>query len=364
MKKVRWAIVGTGEVAGKFVIGLRSTPGAVVTLAASRSADRAAAFASQLGIPAAVGGYEKAAAADVDAVYIATPPSEHRENALMFIAAGKPVLIEKPFAANAQDAQAIITAARAAKVFCMEGMWTRFLPAMKLAQAIVADGRIGAPRSLFASFATATAVDPTSSLFRPELGGGALSHRGVYPISLAMHLLGPASLLSAALTRSESGVDEEVTALLRHAIGAVSTVYAGARTTADNGLTILGTEGTMRFLGPVYRPFGIEIAPAYPRRSGARKWDRAAIFRESPFAQVLRQRFDGGLSLFQRRLVLRAPYIGNGYCHEAIAMMEALAGGLTEHPLMPLDASLAIARLVDEIRAVGHDSAEFDRALS
>lgn len=352
MSKCRWAIVGTSEVAGKFAIGLRSVPGAEIVLAASRSAERAAAFASQLGIPRAVGSYEAAAAADVDAVYIATPPSEHLANALLFIQAGKSVLIEKPLASQAADAEKIVAAARAAGVFCMEGLWTRFLPALQRARDLITKGAIGAPRSLFASFASADVVDPANSFFKPELGGGALGHRGVYPLSLAIDLLGPATLQSAAVAWGETGVDEEATVLLRHPQGAISTSYAGARTTADNTLTLLGTEGVLRFVGPIYRPFGIELTPIQPRRRGQMRWTRKAIFKESPLAQGMRQRLDGLISRSSKRTIDKTPYIGNGYAHEAIAMMDAIAAGLTEHPLMTLDASLDMARLVDQIKQV------------
>ena len=350
MRKCRWAIIGTGQVSGKFVIGLRSVPGAEVSLVASRSAKRAASFAAQLGIEKSVGSYSEATAADADVAYIATPPSEHRDNALLFINAGKPVLIEKPFAANTADASAIIAAAQAANVFCMEGMWTRLLPAMQLARTLIAAGRIGTPRTLFASFATADMVDLADSFFRPELGGGVLSHRGVYPISLAIDLLGPAGLVSAVVVRGETGIDEEATALLRHSHGAVSMIYTSARTNADNCLVLMGTEGTLRLCGPIYRPFGVEIKSLRRKRRGTSRWSRKAIFKEGPLAQGLRQRLDRLIVLFGNRRVLRAPYIGNGYANEAMAVMDALAEGRTEHPLMPLETSLAIVRLIDDIR--------------
>lgn len=349
----RWAIVGTGEVAGKFALGLRSVPGAEASLVVSRSAERAAALAARLGVKHSVGGYENALDHPIDAVYIATPPSEHRANALLFIAAGKPVLIEKPFAASLSDAQAIVAAAQSAGVFCMEGMWTRFLPALQLARTLIAEGRIGAPRSLSASFAVAQMVDPANSLFNAGLGGGATGHRGVYPISLAVDLLGPAVLDSAVVIRGETSVDEEATATLHHANGAVSTLYAGTRTTADNSLTLLGTEGNLRFAGPIFRPYGVQLEAVRPRSRGAARWGRAAILKEGPLAQGLRQRLGGLTDLLAPRRLLRAPYIGNGYAHEAMAVMHALAEGWTQHPLMPHEATLAIAGLVDEIRAIG-----------
>jgi predicted dehydrogenase len=351
--RCRWAIVGTGEVAGKFAIGLRQVPGAELTLIASRSAERASALAAALGAAGSVGGYEAAAAAEVDAVYVATPPSEHRANALLFIEAGKPVLIEKPFALNAEDARAIADAARAAGVFCMEGMWTRFMPAMQAVRDLIAQGRIGEPRSLFASFAVADEVDPGNRFFRPDLGGGASTHRLVYPLSLALDLLGPASLVSAGLTWGRTGIDEDCLASLRHANGALSSLYASARTTADNNLVILGTEGRLRFEGPIYRPFGVRFEAVRSRRRGAPRWSRMAVFKEGPLAQGLRQRLDGLVGLRSQSRRFRAPYIGNGYAHEAMEVMYALDRGWREHPSMSLDASIAVADLLDQIRTVG-----------
>jgi predicted dehydrogenase len=350
--RCRWAIVGTGEAAGKFAIGLRSVP-AEVALVASRSADRAARFARQLKIPASVGSYEEAARASVDAVYIATPPSEHLSNALLFIRAGKSVLIEKPLANSAASVAEIIAAARSRNVFCMEGMWTRFLPALQVARTSIRDGVIGSPRWLQASFAAADLYDPENSFFRAELGGGVVGDRAVYPLSLAIDLLGPASLLAASHSTAQGQVEDEVSALLRHEGGAVSSIYASARTAADNGLVIHGTEGTLRFVGPIYRPFGIEFSALRARRRGARAWSSLAVFKEERLMQGLRQRLDRPLGWLRRTRRISAPYIGNGYAHEAIALMESMRDGRLEHPLMPLDTSLAIAKLVDQIKETG-----------
>ena len=98
----RWGIFGTGSVARKFALGLRALGGAhAVGVVASRSAANARRFATQLGVPSAAESYEAAAGTPgIDAFYIATPPTEHRAHALLCLSAGKPVLIEKPFAAS------------------------------------------------------------------------------------------------------------------------------------------------------------------------------------------------------------------------------------------------------------------------
>ena len=125
---VRWGILGAGNIAAKFARDVRLT-GASVALVGSRDAARASAFATEHGIPDAVGGYDALVGSDaVDAIYVATPHSEHRAGALMALEAGKPVLVEKAFARNAVEAREIVDAARGRGLFAMEAMWSRFLP--------------------------------------------------------------------------------------------------------------------------------------------------------------------------------------------------------------------------------------------
>jgi predicted dehydrogenase len=338
--------------AGKFALALQATPGAEVALVASRSRARAETLVRALGVGKAVEGYEAAAACDVDIFYIATPPTEHLANALVCFAAGKPVLIEKPFASTLAEAQAIVEAAGAAGLFCMEGMWTRFMPALALARRALADGVIGEPRSLSASFAAPETVDPHASLFDRKLGGGALAHRGVYPVSLAVDLLGPAQVAGVASIVGATGVDEDVAAILRHSTGAASSIRASARTTGANELIVYGTEGVLRLRGPIFRPHAVEITRSSPRGGAGASWSRAAKLKDSALAHALRQAADGLAPALRRKArVLRAPYRGNGYRHEIEAVMSCLSAGQLEHPLMTHADTLATARLIDEIRA-------------
>jgi predicted dehydrogenase len=129
-------------------------------------------------------GTETAAAvtpADVAAVYVATPAALHEEHALMAIAAGTAVLVEKPLAHNAAAALRIAEAARAAGVFAMEAMWTRFLPLTVTLHDRLTAGALGEPRAFAAEFMGSDRPDAGTSRFDP-VQGGALLHRGVYPV--------------------------------------------------------------------------------------------------------------------------------------------------------------------------------------
>ena len=347
LQSIRWGIFGTGPVAEKFVLALESLSGASVELVVSRTASKAEAFAERHRVPIVRTQYALEPSDPVDIVYIATPPSEHVAHALAAIAAGKGVLIEKPFAASRADAARILEAARAAGVFCMEAMWTRFLPALTKARRLLADGAIGEVRSLWASFAVSQRVEPASSLFSKASGGGALAHRGVYPVSLALDLLGPAQLGAAAARIGETGVDEDVSATLIHSGGAVSHVHAGLRSQADNTLVILGDHGRLAFQGPIYRPTGIVITRSQPRGPEQFRGGLISRLKETSAAQVTRTHL---ASLLARPRVHAAPYAGNGYGHEALAAMEAMRAGELEHTGMSHADTLATAELLDQIR--------------
>src|SRR5688500_17483722 len=143
-----WGIVGTGYVARKFAWGLRAVPGARVAAVCSRSESTARAFSADFGdVPFTTLVEDLVRAPGVDAVYIAPPPTCHRDQALAALAAGVPVLIEKPLAASPSDARLIADAARSAGVFALEGVWTRFLPAMATARSLLLEGAIGDRKS-------------------------------------------------------------------------------------------------------------------------------------------------------------------------------------------------------------------------
>jgi predicted dehydrogenase len=319
-----------------------------VTLVYSRTPGNAAAFGRDFGVPAVETDFDRAVRSnDIDAFYVATPPTAHRREALACLAAGKPVLIEKPIAASLADAEAIAEAARASGVFCMEGLWTRFLPLAARARQLIAKGAIGTPRSLAASFGASNRPDAEDNQFRADLGGGALLHRGIYALSFALDLLGPAEVAAAAATIGATGVDEDCSVVLRHERGALSTIRASLSAPLPNDLTVEGTHGLLRVGAPIYRPFRLEVARTAPAGRVAHGNRRIEALRESGLAQSLQQRlhrFRGGVR------AATAPYAGNGYHYEADEVRRCIETGRAESELMPLTESLAMARLIERAR--------------
>ncbi len=347
--QIRWAILGTGVVSRKFVLGLRQLGAmASVSTVASRDPAKAQKFAASFRIGAA-GDYASAVARDdVDAVYVATPPSEHEAHALMAIAAGKAVLIEKPFAMDAAAASRIAAAATAAGTFCMEAMWTRFLPLMAEVRSLVAQGVLGELRSLQASFMGSDLPDAGVSLFDPARGGGALMHRGVYPLSLARQLLGPIARVSAIGRIGATGVDEDCSVILRHESGAMTTLTASLRAPGPNDLVLAGTRGLLRLEAPIYRPHRARLMPVSPRDRSRQGGGRLESLREGGPAQHLNQL----LAPLQRGgRMIHKPYAGNGYHYEAAEVSKHLQTRATVSALMPLSESIEIMAAIDTARA-------------
>jgi len=351
-KTCRWAILGTGTVARKFVLDLRKLGDATeVHIVGSRKAENAARFASDFGVEQAASDYSAAVSVDVDAVYIATPPAQHEAHALLAIRAGRAVLIEKPIALHATAARSIAQAAKIANVFCMEAMWTRFQPLLRDLHIRIDSGGIGAVRGFDGCFLGANIPDSDTGLFDPNLGGGALMHRGIYPLSLARFLLGPVVASHSFAQIGETGVDEDSSLVLRHESGAISTLRASLRVNGKDGAAVYGTTGTLYITGPVWRPTGAVLVRSHPsgRTDGPRRFE---AFRESGTGLHLSGalgQLRSALRFGQRRI--KVPFAGNGYHYEAQAVMDAVWQGQTEAALMPLSESIEIMDIIDQARA-------------
>ena len=100
-KQIQWGIMGTGRIANAFAEGLQNTTNGKLQAIGSRNQESAQKFAKQWNIPTAYNSYEELASSkSVDAIYVATPHTEHAENAILCMIQGKAVLCEKPFAVN------------------------------------------------------------------------------------------------------------------------------------------------------------------------------------------------------------------------------------------------------------------------
>ncbi|MAI78818.1 MAG: dehydrogenase [Deltaproteobacteria bacterium] len=356
MRKFNWGILGTGFAARKFLLGLRASPGAQVLAIGSRTRERAEQFGKELGVSHMYGNYEEAVQdSEVDAFYVATPPAMHRADAELCLRAGKPVLVEKPFAVTADESRALVETARSCGVFCMEGMWTRFLPAIQRAKQIVDEGALGSPCLMEGSFSSKVAFDASHHLFNMSLGGGALLDRGVYLVSLAHYFLGAPKDVSSQTHLHESGVDEQTIALLQYDQGAMANLTASFRTEAENDFVLMGTEARLKLHGPVFRPSRLSVdgVSAQTLTSASTSSQKEALL-EGGVLQGLQQRLPG-LRPLASRILRRSRresvyYSGNGYHHQAEEVARCIEAGQLESKIMPLSESISILETIDQIR--------------
>jgi predicted dehydrogenase len=246
MTDIRWGVAGPGSIAGSFARSMRHVDDGRIVAVASRVGHRADAFGDEFDVPSRYDDYRGLADDEsVDAVYVATPHARHEADAVLYLEAGKHVLCEKPAALNAAQARRMAVAAEANGVFLMEAVWSRFLPAYQALGDVLRSGRIGEPLLVEADFGFRMPVDPTHRLFDPLQGGGALLDLGIYPIQLCTLVLGHIEQIAAQGVIGETGVDETVTALLRHGRGALGVVKASIRTNLSCTARIAGSEGVI-----------------------------------------------------------------------------------------------------------------------
>ncbi len=340
--KNRWGILGTGYAAREFTAGLKLLPDCIVQSVGSESLSRADAFADVHSIADRFGSYEELIHSDrVDIVYVGTVAPLHHRLCLAAIAAGKPVLCEKPFAMSAEEALQVAEAARNASVFCMEAMWSRFIPLMAELRSRIRGGVIGDVVSVSSDFGLRQTPESNPRLFDPE-NGGALRDLGVYPISLAVEYLGLPDDVQVNLFRGASGADYRASGTLVYDRGATATILADITAQTPTRGTIIGTEGFIEIDSPVYRPTKAKLVrsrPPRPATSGSASAGANVGLRR--IASALKRKF-----LASGEDISKG-YQGNGYQYQAAEVMRCLADGRTESDVMPLDQSIKILKVID-----------------
>jgi len=243
--KVRWGILGTGNIARQFAAGVRSSRRGQFAAVASRSGGAAQTFAAEFGIPAAVEGYDRLIAApDVDAVYVSLPNTLHHPWTIAALRAGKHVLCEKPIGANAREAEEMFDAAERAGRMLVEAFMYRSHPQTLEIMSAVKRGDIGELRLIRTSFCFCSTKIAGNIRFNSELAGGSLMDIGCYCINFSRLFAGcePESVHAIGRIHS-SGVDESAAGTLRFPNGVLASFTSGMRLHADNTAYLCGTEG-------------------------------------------------------------------------------------------------------------------------
>jgi predicted dehydrogenase len=314
-KAYRWGILGAGRIAEKFATALQATPRSEVYAIASRDAKKAADFASRFQAKRYYDTYEQLVTDPlVDIVYIATPHAFHCEQALLCIRNKKAVLCEKPMALTYNQTAKMVAAARQYQVFLMEGMWSRFMPAINKAKALIDEGAIGNLQYIDCNFGFAAPFDPQGRLFNKALGGGSVLDVGVYAVFLASYFLGEPSSIQSNSKLAVTGVDEYCNMILQYPGKQTAHLFSAITVQTVIRATLTGSEGRIELPAPWYKTTDLTLH----LHSG----------KTQPF---------------------HYPHTSNGFEHEILEVTECLDQELLECPAMPLDFSLSISKIMDTL---------------
>lgn len=327
MTDFAWAIIGPGAIAQRFTAAVHQLPGTYLHAVFGRNHERASSFAAQwanAGVATIVASDLDALLADtrIDGIYIATPHAHHGEMVQRCLAAGKPVLCEKPMVPNLAQAQKLVALSRQHQVFLMEALWTRFLPIYGVVAEWLQSHAIGKVHGIQSSFCFTSDYDPDSRLYHPALAGGSLLDIGIYNLAMTRWVLEmalgrcpDAVSLRADGVLAPTGVDQRVSGSILFPEGVTSQFICAFDTSADNALRIFGERGSI----------------CLPRN-----------FSEATDAIL---HINGAASQ-----QAHAPLRINGFEGEVEEAMRCIRAGLTESPHMPHSETLAIISWLDEFR--------------
>ena len=316
INRIKWGIVGLGKMARTFAQDLQRVEEAEIYGVASRSEDKAKAFAADFNATKHFGSYEDLAAdPDIHIVYVATPHVFHFNITMMCLKQGKHVLCEKPMGMHAGQVQTLIAEARKRNLFLMEGIWTRFMPATVLMLDLIGKGTIGDIISVRADFGFKGNPDPKARLYNKGLGGGSLLDIGIYPVYLSMLLLGAPNAIKAMARMSSTGVDIFCGMLMDFQGGGKAILDSTFETQTPTEALIYGNKGMLKMHADFHHS------------------RRISTYNDGRLLETY-----------------EVDYPGNGYMHEIEEVHTCLSLNLQESPKLPLKTSLQLITTLDRVR--------------
>jgi predicted dehydrogenase len=319
---LRWAVLGPGWIAHRFVESLQRNTTQQVVAVGSRNKQRAEAFAAQWSLARAYGCYEDVFAdPDIDIVYVATTHPSHRDNAVAALEAGKHVLVEKPLAVDAAGAREITAAAARADRFVGEAMWTKFLPKFDVIRQLLDAGALGDVRTVIADHGEFFTAD--HRIYDAGLAGGPLLDLGTYPIALAHLVFDGFTSVTATGQDAADGLNGQLSVILADALGNQAVLHTTMLSDTPTAAVISGRDATLRIGGPFFMPgpFTLTRHRGHPREPG-----RVLHYDEKPGGQA------------------------DGLHYAAVEAARVIADGRIESEIHPLRYAVATLDVVDEIR--------------
>jgi len=314
-KKVHWGIIGLGKIANKFAADLQLSNDVILQGVASRNMQKATAFAEKYNAITAYDSYEKLVNdPEIEVIYIATPHTFHFENTMLCLKHGKAVLCEKPMGINSTQVQIMIAEAKSKKLFLMEAIWTRFMPAIEKVLALLDQKTIGDIVQIRADFGFKAEFNPENRLFNKKLGGGSLLDIGIYPIFLSLLVLGIPTAIKAMARMTTTDVDSFCALLFDYSTNAKAVLESSIEANTPTEAYIHGTKGTLKLHRRFHQPTTITL-----------------------------EKDDATTSI-------ELPFTGNGYFHEIEEVNACFLNGETESAKLPLDLSMKLSTILDTVK--------------
>lgn len=313
-KKIKWGIIGLGEIAHKFASDLLLTKNSALESVASRSLEKAEDFSKKYNSTTFYGSYEELFQNKlVDIVYVATPHNSHEHFTVLALEHGKGVLCEKPFAINKKQVFNMIQTSKKNNAFLMEAMWTRFLPSIQKIKSSIDAGEIGEIKYINADFAF-KANPSIQRIYDKELGGGSLLDIGIYPVFLVCLLLGIPTSMSASALFYETGADSQLSMLFNYK-NAQAVLFSSFNSNSKRVAKISGTLGEIIIDAP---------------------WNEAGSF------SIQKNR--------EKEVFISLPATGKGYTHQIIECNNCLQQNRIESDIWSHKNSLDLISILDSVR--------------
>lgn len=314
INKIKWGIIGLGNIANQFANDLMLLEDAELTAVASRDLAKANDFAQKFNCTKAYDSYEALFAdEEVEIIYIATPHNSHTTLSIKALENGKHVLCEKPMALSYSDAIRMIEASKKNNRFFMEAFWTRFNPSVKEVLQQVRNGVIGDIKYINADFAFRGSETENQRLFDKNLGGGALFDIGVYPLFLSYILLGKPNEIVAKAIMHKNDIDLQTSMILQYE-SAQSILHASIVSNSDMKAVIAGSKGRIELNSPWF------VADGY------------------------------SLFINEEKISFSFPTLGKGYSHEIIECHNCIRNNQIESQFWSHQNCLDLSGIVEEIK--------------
>lgn len=344
---IKFAIIGTGMMAGKMMEAFELLPDLKVIAVQGSSLERAKAFASRFGISRHYAALDPILDDDdIDAVYVANATENHFGTVMAALQKKKSVLCEKPISVSPEESRLIEDEAMRGNVLCMESMWTHCLPAYQQFFSLNQTLEFGRATQLYADFGYP--VDPILQprVFEKTDGSGVLLDRGVYPVALAIGLFGNVKSVVAQVHYTDAGVDTHANLLLTHEDAQQTVLSVSFDVLLQNRALLSCTKGAISLEPPVIGSEKLVVHSFQSSNSlvsvpsdGFKTYIRRKLKQSSMLRRMNSMKSAGAAENF--------PFGANQYLPVLKHFVDLMRAGSKQSPLLPLSHSTEVLRVLD-----------------